>query len=159
MRAAESGGGGVMRGTFLMGGFVQVQAYLHFEGRCDEAIAFYQSALGAKLLMRMTYRQCPEVPAGRTFPPEILDKVMHATLRIGESEVFVSDGHCSGKEKFAGFSLALTFSGDEETGRCFDALAVGGRVVMPIEKTFFSSRFGMVVDRLGVLWTVYTRTA
>ena len=130
---------------------MQVQPYLFFEGRCDEAIAFYRGALGAEVTMLMRYKESPDPGACR---PGMEDKVMHAALRIGDAVVFVSDGHCEGQARFEGFSLSLTVADEAEAERLFAALADGGQVRMPLGKTFFSPRFGMVTDRFGVLWMI-----
>jgi PhnB protein len=131
---------------------VQVQPYLFFEGRCDEAIAFYRGALGAEVTMLMRYKDSPDPAAARH---GTADKVMHASLHIGDSRVLVSDGRCGGHPSFHGFSLSLTVADEAEADRRFVALADGGQVQMPLAKTFFSPRFGMVSDRFGVLWIVY----
>jgi PhnB protein len=136
---------------------MQVQPYVHFEGRCEEAIEFYRKTIGAEVLMLMRFK---DMPAGQTSasPPQNANKVMHANLRIGDSTVFVSDGHCLGKPSFAGFSLSLTVTSDAEAQRYFAALSEGGKVQMPLAKTFFSSNFGMLADRFGVTWLVYVRS-
>ena len=129
---------------------MQVRPYLLYNGRCDEAIEFYRSAVGAEVLMLMRYGESPEpTPHG---PP---DKVMHASLRIGETTVFLSDGRATGELSFQGFALSLTVPNEAEAQRLFAALANGGQVQVPLAKTFFSPQFGMVVDRFGVLWLVY----
>jgi PhnB protein len=135
---------------------MKVQPYLSFDGRCEEAIEFYKKALGAEVLMLMRFRESPEPPPPGMVPPGSEDKVMHASLRIGESEVMASDGRCTGKATFQGVSLSLGVRSEAEADRLFGALADGGQVQMPIGKTFFSSRFGMVVDRFGVSWMVVT---
>ena len=132
---------------------MQIQPYLFFEGRCEEAIEFYRAALGAEVSMLMRYKECPE-PA----EPGTEDKVMHAELQIGETTVLVSDGHCQGHPGFQGFSLSLTVADEAEAELRFAALADGGQVRMPMAKTFFSPRFGMVTDRFGVLWMIYVTT-
>jgi PhnB protein len=129
---------------------MQIQPYLFFDGRCDEAIEFYRGALGAELTMLMRYKDSPE-PASHGSE----DKVMHASLRIGETTVLVSDGRCDGRPNFQGFALSLTVADESEAERLFAALGDGGQVQMPMTKTFFSPRFGMVADRFGVLWMVY----
>jgi len=135
---------------------MQVQSYLFFDGRCDEAIAFYRNAIDAAVVMLMRYgdgdhdAQCPD---GSTPPPE---KVMHATLRIGETQVMASDGFCSGKPEFKGISLSLSTRDDAEAKRVFDGLADGGQVQQPLAPTFFASSFGMLVDRFGVSWMIVT---
>ena len=131
-----------------------IQPYLFFEGRCDEAIAFYQQALGATVKMLMRYQDMPRTPGdeGPHGPPE---KVMHARLLVGEAELLVSDGRCRGETDFRGFGLSLTAADEAEAARRFNALAEGGAVMMPLGKTFFSPAFRMVSDRFGVLWMVY----
>jgi PhnB protein len=132
---------------------MQVQPYLFFDGRCEEAIAFYQRALGAKVEMLMRFRENPDPQPGMC-PPGSEDKVMHASLRIGEAVVMVSDGLAAGKPDFKGFSLSLDAKDEPEADRLFGALAQGGQVRMPLGKTFFSPRFGMLTDRFGVGWMV-----
>ncbi len=134
---------------------MQVQPYLFFDGRCEEAVEFYRKALGAEATMLMRFKDSPEPQQPGACPPVAGDKVMHASFRIGESTVFASDGHCGGKPSFQGFSLSLTVANDAEVRRLFAALADGGRVQMSLAKTFFSSCFGMVADRFGVVWMVY----
>ncbi len=131
---------------------MQIQPYLSFEGRCEEAIEFYRRTLGAKVEMMMRFKDAPE--SGMS-PPEAGDKVMHAALRIGDSMVLASDGRCLGKPSFQGVALSLTVANEAEAGRTFSALADGGQVQMPLAKTFFSPSFGMVADRFGVSWMVY----
>jgi len=131
-----------------------VQPYLFFDGRCEEAIAFYRRALGAELIMLMRYKEGPEPPNRPPVPPGAEEKVMHAAFRIGETTVMASDGRCQGQPAFQGFSLSLTTASDAEAELLFTALADGGQVQMPLAKTFFSSRFGMVADRFGVSWMI-----
>ena len=130
---------------------MQIQPYLFFDGRCEEALEFYKKALGAEVAMMMRFKESPE-PMGPMAPPG--DKVMHACLRLGDTNVMASDGHCMGKPSFQGFSLSITAGSDAEAERFFDMLADGGKVQQPLIKTFFSSRFGMVADRFGVSWMV-----
>ena len=131
-----------------------VQPYLFFEGRCEEAVEFYRRALGAEVTMLMRYKDSP-VPQEHAIPPGAGDKVMHASLRIGDTTLLASDGHCVGRPVFQGFALSLTVPDDAEAERAFNSLADGGQVQMPLTKTFFSSRFGMVADRFGVSWMIY----
>jgi len=133
---------------------MHVQTYLNFDGRCEEAIDFYQKALGAKVDMLMRMKDSPEPPPSGTFPPGIGDKVMHAAFRIGETTVMASDCYCSGKTAFEGFSLSIGARDPAEADRLFAALADGGEVRMPLAKTFFSPKFGMVADKFGVGWMV-----
>jgi PhnB protein len=132
---------------------VQLQPYLYFDGRCEEAIEFYRDKLGAEVTMLMRFKDAPG-PASM-IPPGGENKVMHAHLRIGGADVLASDGRCQGHPQFQGFSLSLTASSDDEAEKMFNALSDGGMVQMPLDKTFFSSRFGMVADRFGVSWMVY----
>jgi PhnB protein len=129
---------------------MQIQPYLFFDGRCDEAIEFYRGALGAEVTMLMRFKEGPPPVS-----PGAEDKVMHANLRIGETTVLVSDGRCSGRPNFEGFALSLIVSSAAEAERLFTTLADGGQVQMPMTKTFFSPRFGMVADRFGVSWMIY----
>ncbi|HKQ24662.1 MAG TPA: VOC family protein [Burkholderiales bacterium] len=130
---------------------MQAQPYLFFEGRCEEAIEFYRKALGAKVEMLMHYKDNPEPMPGKA-PPG--DKVMHSSFRIGDTTVMGSDGDCKGKPNFQGFSLSLTARDEHEAKRLFTALSDGGKVQLPLGKTFFSPAFGMVADRFGVAWMV-----
>lgn len=131
---------------------MQVQPYLQFEGRCEEAIAYYRRALGAEIEMLMRFKDAPDPNMAA---PGTAEKVMHASIRIGDSTILASDGRCTGKPGFQGFALSLTAKSDAEAERLFGALADGGQVQMPMAKTFFASRFGMVADRFGVAWMVY----
>ncbi len=133
----------------------QVQPYLFFNGRCEEAIEFYRQALGAEVNMLMRFKDSPEPSAPGMVPPGSENKVMHADLRIAGTNVLVSDGQCDGTRKFEGFALSLTVTDEATAERYFNALADGGHVNMPLAKTFFSPRFGMVDDRFGVHWMVY----
>ncbi len=134
---------------------MQAQAYLNFDGRCEEAIEFYRRALGAEVLMLARFKDSPEPHAPGMVPPGAENKVMHASFRIGDSTVLASDCHCGGKPNFQGFSLSLTVANDAEAAQRFAALADGGQVQMPLTKTFFSSSFGLVADRFGVSWMIY----
>jgi PhnB protein len=131
-----------------------VQPYLFLDGRCEEAIEFYRRALGAEVTMLMRFKDSPEPHPPGMIPPGAENKVMHSSLRIGETTVMASDGRCLGKPSFQGFSLSLTVPNDAEAERLFAAVGDGGQVQMPLAKTFFSSRFGMVADRFGVSWMI-----
>jgi len=131
---------------------MQIQPYLFYDGRCEEALAFYGRALGAEVTMLMRFKDSPDPGMN---PPGAGDKVMHASFRIGETTVMASDGRCEGQPSFHGFALSLTVPNEAEAERLFGALSDGGQVQMPLTKTFFSPRFGMVADRFGVSWMVY----
>jgi len=130
---------------------MNVQPYLSFEGRCDEAIEFYKKAIGAKVDMLMRFKESPDQSM---ISPASADKVMHAALRAGDAQILMSDGRCTGSPNFSGIALALSASSDADAERMFNALADGGKVNMPMGKTFFSSRFGMCADKFGVGWMV-----
>jgi PhnB protein len=130
---------------------MQVQPYLFFEGRADEAIEFYKKTLGAQVEMLMRWKDAPDKSM---CSPGNENKVMHSCMKIGETSVMASDGRNSGKPNFDGFSLSVDAKSDVEAKTMFDALSDGGQVVMPVGPTFFASSFGMVRDRFGVHWMV-----
>ncbi len=131
-----------------------IEPYLFFEGRCEEALAFYRQALDAEVTMLMRYKDSPEPHPPGMLPAGSEDKIMHANVRIGESVVMVSDGMCSGQAAFQGFSLSISAASEAEAKTLFAALAEGGEVRMPLGKTFFSPCFGMLKDRFGLGWMV-----
>jgi len=133
---------------------MHVQPYLFLDGRCEEALEFYRSTLGAEITMLMRFKESPEPPQPGMVPPGSDNKVMHSSFRVGDTTLMASDGRCLGKPMFQGFSLSLSVPNDAEAERLFAALAAGGQVQAPLTKTFFSSRFGMVADRFGVPWMV-----
>jgi PhnB protein len=133
---------------------MKVEAYLFFDGRCEEAVEFYKKALGAEVTMLMRFKDSPEPQQPGMVPPGSENKIMHVSFRIGDSTVMASDGRCTGQTNFQGFSLSLTVANDTEAERKFAALAERGQVQMPLTKTFWSPRFGMVADRFGVGWMI-----
>jgi PhnB protein len=137
---------------------MQVQPYLFFDGRCEEAIAFYRETVGASVQMLMRFKEAPPMEGqSQDCPgtnPDTAEKVMHAAVRIGQTDVLMSDGRCTGNPQFAGFTLTVTADDDASAERLFGALGAGGTVQMPMGPTFFASRFGMVQDRFGVTWMV-----
>lgn len=140
---------------------MQVQPYVYFEGRTEEALEFYKKNLGAEIEMMMRMKEVPpeaQAPgdgcSGNGSAADNGEKILHASFRIGDSTVMASDGMCSGNAEFKGFSLTLTVADDAEAGKKFALLADGGQIQMPISATFFASSFGMVHDRFGVLWIV-----
>lgn len=132
-----------------------IEPYLFFDGRAEEAIEFYKSALGAKVVAVMRYKENPQPQHN---PPGSDEKVMHSLLRFGASGVMISDGKCAGHPAFQGFALALEASDEADAKRRFEALAKGGQVQMPLGETFFARSFGMVADKFGVLWMVIAGT-
>jgi PhnB protein len=128
-----------------------VQPYLFFGGRCDEALKFYQTVLGAEVLMLSRFKDSPESYMAQ---PGMEEKVMHASFKIGETTLMASDGRCEGETKFEGFSLSISVADEKEADRVFAALSEGGEITMPLEKTFWSPKFGMLTDKFGVGWMV-----
>jgi PhnB protein len=134
---------------------MQVQPYLFFDGRCEEALEFYKAKLGAKVEMLMRFKESPEPPPPDCMPAGSENKVMHSCFRIGDTAVMASDGMARGEPSFKGFSLSITVPNEREADRVFAALADGGgQAQMPLAKTFFSPKFGMVADKFGVSWMV-----
>ena len=131
-----------------------VTPYLFLDGRCEEAIEFYKKALGAKVEMLMRFKESPDPPPPGMVPPNFDDKIMHTSFRIGDTVVMASDGCTDGKTNFKGFSLSLAVAKEADADRYFNALADGGEVQMPLGKTFWSPRFGMLTDRFGVGWMI-----
>jgi len=137
---------------------IQIEPYLFFNGRCEEAIQFYQQTLGAEVQFMLRNRENPEpqsaAPEDCRLPPGTDDKVMHATVRVGNTNMMMSDGLCDGKPVFEGFRLSFTVADAAAADRIFNALGAGGSVQMPLAKTFWSPCFGMLTDRFGVGWMV-----
>jgi PhnB protein len=133
---------------------MQVEPYLFFEGRCEEALEFYKKALKAEVTMLLRFKEAPDPPPPGMLPPGSENKIMHASFTVAGATVMASDGRCSGQPSFKGISLSLTLQSEAEADRIFAALAEGGKVDMPLGKTFWSPRFGMVTDRFGVSWMI-----
>ena len=131
-----------------------IQPYLFFNGNCEQAIEFYRKALGAEVEMMMRFKESPEPPPPGTVPAGFENKIMHASFRVGQTTVLASDGCSADKADFEGFSLSLSVPNEAEADRVFNALANGGQVKMPLTKTFFSPRFGMLQDRFGIGWMI-----
>jgi PhnB protein len=130
---------------------VHVQPYLDFNGRCDEALEFYKNAIGAKVGLLMRWKDSPDQTM---CTPENADKVMHAQFDIGNTTVMASDGRSTGRPNFQGIMLSISTKSEADADQLFNGLAEGGRVTMPLGKTFFSPRFGMVADKFGVGWMI-----
>lgn len=137
----------------------RVEPYLFLEGRCEEAIEFYRAELGAKVTRLLRFKDSPDPHPPGMVPPGAENKVMHASFTIGETNIMASDGRCSGQPKINGVSLSLSVPDSATADRMFHSLAKGGVVQMPIGETFFSPRFGMVMDRFGVSWMVIAARA
>ena len=130
---------------------MQVQPYLFFDGRCEEALEFYKKAIGAKVDTLMRFNDAPDKSM---LSPGSENKIMHAQMQVGDAKVLVSDGRCLGKPNFQGFALTISAKDEAEADKVFAALGEGGQVTMPMAKTFFSPRFGMLADKFGVGWMV-----
>ena len=130
-----------------------VQPYLFFGGRCEEALSFYESAVGAKVIMKMRFNESPDAVPEGMLQAGFENKIMHASFSIGKMTIMASDG-CDDKSRFEGFRLALSVSSESAADLAFNALAVGGKVEMPLMKTFWSPRYGQVTDKFGVGWMV-----
>jgi PhnB protein len=131
---------------------MQVQPYLDFNGRCDEALEFYKNAIGAKIGMLMRWKDSPD----KTMcTPQNADKVMHSRFQVGDTTVMASDGRNTGKPNFHGIMLSISADTEAAADALFSGLAAGGQVQMPLGKTFFSARFGMVADKFGVGWMIF----
>ncbi len=127
--------------------------YLFFAGRCDEALEFYKHALGATVAMLMRFNESPDATPEGMLQKGFENKVMHATVQIGKLTVMCSDG-CNDKSTFDGFRLALSLSSEDSCTGVFNSLAEGGKIDMPLSKTFWSPLYGMVTDKFGVGWMV-----
>ena len=133
---------------------MQIEPYLMFNGRCEEAIEFYSKALGGEVLFKMKYNESPEPCPEGSIPANWDDKVMHCSMRVGDTMLMMSDGDSSEPPRFNGVSLTVSVKDEAEADRVFHALEEGGSVTMPLGRTFFSPRFGMVNDKFGVSWMV-----
>lgn len=131
-----------------------VQPYLFFNGRTEEAIEFYRTALGAEVKVMLRFKDSPEPTPPGMLPPGFENKIMHASFRVGATELMASDGCGGEKVSFQGFSLSIAVPTPADVDRLFNALAPGGEVRMPLTKTFWSPRFGMVQDKFGLGWMI-----
>lgn len=131
-----------------------IQPYLFFNGNCEEAVEFYKKVLGAEVQMMMRYKESPEPPPPGMVPPNYGEKIMHTSFQVGQTVVMASDGCDEGKAAYEGFSLALTVATEAEADRAFNGLAAGGQIKMPLSKTFWSPKFGMLTDKFGIGWMV-----
>ena len=131
-----------------------IEPYLFFAGRCEEAVEFYETALGAKRVMLMRFEEAPDQPPEGMLASGWEKKIMHAAITIGECMVMMSDGCGSDGGKFDGFRLSIAPETEEEAAKIFSALSEGGSIEMPLGKTFWSPCYGMCTDRFGVGWMV-----
>lgn len=134
---------------------MNIEPYLNFEGRCEEAIEFYRRALGCEVETLMRNSENPEPCDSSMVTPGSENKILHASLRIDGKRIMASDGCCAGKPKFEGITLSITVAEEAKADKLFAALSDGGQVRMPLTKTFFSPKFGMLADKFGVPWMIY----
>ena len=132
---------------------MQVEPHLNFDGRCEEALEFYKKALDAKVGVLMRFKDAPDQSM---ITPGSENKVMHSQIQVGDATLFMSDGRCTGNTNFHGIALAVSVKSEAEAEKTFAGLADGGQVQMPLGKTFFSPRFGMLSDKFGVGWMIVT---
>lgn len=137
---------------------MKIEPYLFFDGNAEEALAFYERALGAMVEAKMRYADCPDPVPPEHMPPGGPQKLLHASLLVGDARIMMSDGVPLERGGFRGFSLSLQYPTEAEARRVFDALAGGGRILMPIGPTFFSPCYGMLLDRYAVQWMVMACT-
>ena len=133
---------------------MQVQPYIFFDGRCEEAVNFYKTALNAEVTMMMRFKENPDPQPNPMGGKELDEKIMHASFKVGQTEVMASDGYAKGNPEFKGISLSVSAETESEAKKIFGALSDGGKVTMPLSKTFYSPCFGMVNDKFGVSWMV-----
>jgi PhnB protein len=128
---------------------MKMNTYVNFRGDCAEAIRYYETHLGAKRGMFMTHGQSPQPSP---VAPEWKDAVLHAQITIGDSELMAAD--IPNAEPMRSAYLTLRTDSDSEAERVYSALSQGGRILMPLEETFFAFRFGQVQDRFGINWMI-----
>ena len=131
---------------------MKVQAYVSFDGRCEEALEFYKKSIGAEVTFLMRWKESPD--AAMKPPPGFEEKIMNAAFRIGETQLMADDGMGAKEAEFKGMTLAIEVADDAEAKRVFTALGEGGNVTMPLMKTFWTSSFGMMIDKFVVPWMV-----
>jgi PhnB protein len=130
---------------------MQINPYLHFNGQCEEAFNFYAQCLGGKIEFMMTYAG---TPVEKHVPAEWRNKILHATLAVGDQILFGADGPPETYKEHKGFSVSINLKDPAEAERIFRTLGEKGNVQMPLEKTFWAARFGMLVDQFGIPWMI-----
>ncbi|HKA33871.1 MAG TPA: glyoxalase/bleomycin resistance/extradiol dioxygenase family protein [Candidatus Binatia bacterium] len=130
---------------------MQLGPYLTFKGDCEAAFKFYEKCLGGKIEALVPHTG---TPAEQQVPPEWRNKILHARLTVGDDVLMGSDAPPDRYEKPKGFSVTLDVDKPADAERMFKALSEKGNVTMPIQKTFWAERFGMLVDRFGTPWMI-----
>lgn len=133
---------------------MKLNAYLGFNGQCEAAFKFYEQVLGGKITALMTYAEAPDGAMGDQLPPEWRNKIMHVNLAVGDQEIMGSDNPPGLSDEAKGFSISIGLNDPAEAERIFNALAENGQIQMPLQQTFWASRFGMLVDQFGTPWMV-----
>lgn len=133
---------------------MRVEPYLMLSGRCEEALAFYNYAIDAKTTMLMRFDESPDKNHPMPMPPNWDKKILHSSMTVGSTTVMMSDGMSTESVSFSGVTLSITADDEAQAKKLFDALSVGGKVDMPLGKTFWSPCFGMTSDKFGVSWMV-----
>jgi PhnB protein len=130
---------------------MELSTYLFFNGKCREAFQFYEKTLNGKIELMMTYGESPEKDK---CTPGTLDQIMHVRLKLGNYSLMASDAPSEHYQKPQGFSVSYAVDSKAEAERIFKALSDNGKIIMPLEKTFWAEAFGMCVDRFGISWMV-----
>jgi PhnB protein len=137
--------------NFLKEGSVKFNPYLLFDGQCEEAFKFYEQILGGKIESMLTHEG---TPAACNVPPEWSKKILHARMTIGDIVLMASDAPPGHYQKPQGFSVNISVNKPEEADRIYQALAENGSVQMPLQQTFWATRFAMLFDRFGIPWMI-----
>jgi len=130
---------------------MQLNAYLTFNGQCEEAFKFYERCLGGKIVAMMPHEG---TPVAEHVPAEWRNKILHARLTVGDQVMMGSDAPPGRYEEPKGFSVSVQIKDPAEAERIFQALAENGKVQMPIQQTFWAARFGMLMDQFGIPWMI-----
>lgn len=130
---------------------MQINPYLDFDGRCEEALEFYRTNVGAEIGMTMRFDDNADAMKAH---PESKGKILHSAFKIGGNALFASDADCKGKPEFQGISLSITVTNQEQAEKIFSGLSNGGSVTMPLSQTFFAKSYGQVKDKFGIAWMV-----
>ena len=133
---------------------MRVEPYLMLSGRAEDALAFYNQAIGAKTVMVMRFDESPDQNHPMPLPPDWDKKIIHCSMTVGDTLVMMSDGMSAVPKDLSGITLSLTADDEAHANKLFDALSAGGKVFMPLSKTFWSPCFGMTSDKFGVSWMV-----
>ncbi len=128
---------------------MQINPYLQFPGTCEAAFQFYESALGGKITFKMTHGQAPMAA-----PPGWEDKIMHATLTVGDAVFMGSDAPPNHYQKPAGSTVSISIKDLADAEKIFANLSEGANIIMPLQKTFWAQGFGMLTDRFGTPWMI-----